>query len=79
LLTIDDANFGPPGVLLSNNIHLFQCQNCTTNLTAIITQLTSKGANIVNVATATGKHVWIAVRTANEFTHNISIPGVISF
>jgi hypothetical protein len=79
LLAIDDASFGPTGVLLSNNVYLFQCQDCTTNLTAIITQLASKGANIVNVATATGKNVWIAVRTADEFTHSISVPGVISF
>jgi hypothetical protein len=79
LLAIDDASFGPTGVLLSNTIHLFQCQDCTTNLTAIITQLASKGINIINVATATGKSVWVAVRTADEFTHNISAPGVISF
>lgn len=78
LLTIDDASFGPTGVLLSNNIHLFQCQDRTTNLSAIITQLASKGANISSVATATGKNVWVAVRTA-EFTHKISVPEIISF
>lgn len=79
LLTIDDASFGPTGVLLSNNIHLFQCQDRTTNLSAIIAQLASKGANISSVATATGKNVWVTVRTADEFTHKISVPGIISF
>jgi len=79
LLTINDASFGPAGVLLTNSIHLFQCQNCTTNLTAIITELASKGVNISNVTTATGKNVWIAVRTADEFTHDTTIPGIITF
>jgi len=79
LLTIDDASFGPAGVLLTNSIHLFQCQNCTTNLTAIITELASKGVNILNVTTATGKNVWVAVRTADEFTHDTTIPGIITF
>jgi hypothetical protein len=79
LLSIDDASFGPAGVLLSNNVNLFQCQDCTTNLSAVITQLASKGANISSVATASGKNVWVAVRTADEFTHTISGPGIISF
>jgi hypothetical protein len=79
LLTINDASFGPAGVLLTNNIHLFQCQNCTTNLTAIITELASKGVNILNVATATGKNVWLAIRTADEFTQYTTIPGIVSF
>jgi hypothetical protein len=79
LLTIDDASFGPAGVLLANSVHLFQCQNCTTNLTAIITELASKGINILNVTTATGKNVWVSVRTADEFTHDTTIPGIITF
>lgn len=79
MLKIDDANFGLAGLLLGNNIQLFQCQDCTANLTAIITQLATRGANIVNVATATGKNVWVAVRTADEFTDNISVPGVVAF
>ncbi|PSN52991.1 hypothetical protein C0J52_01149 [Blattella germanica] len=78
LQKIDDACFGQAGVLLDNNVQIFQCQDCTTNLSAIISQLISTGANIMNVATASGKNVWVAVRTAEEYTHNLSLPGVVS-
>lgn len=78
LLTIDGTNFGQTGLLLDNNVKLFQCQDCTTNLAAIISHLTSTGANILNVATATGKNVWVAVRTANQYNENVPLPGVIT-
>uniref|UniRef100_A0A1B6DGC0 D-3-phosphoglycerate dehydrogenase n=1 Tax=Clastoptera arizonana TaxID=38151 RepID=A0A1B6DGC0_9HEMI len=80
LLNINEASFGPFGVVLTEDLQLFQGSNSGQDIQRIVESLNKIGVSIRNVSVAAGKSSYYALQTSQPIPNTLApIQGVKTF